>query len=1594
MNCVDIIVPVKNESATIDSLVMRIKRAMDDADLAFRIIFIDDHSTDESSEIIKKLQKKYPILLFTKTGRPGKAFSILQGIAESRSEYLVMLDADLEYPPEAIPKLFRTAQKHQSGVVVAKRQKYKRSGLRTFVSKANTLLIGRVLFGFKTDIQSGLKLFRRDIVEHLDFSLINAWSFDLPLLHTARELGMRIDNIDIAFDKRTKGDSKIKVFEASLQVGVSALRLRLKKSRPYLIRPKVQGSMEGAGIIHKRKRFITHTVLGHERSAMHTFSFWQKFVMAFVTGLLIGGVATNPVATAIITVGILSLVYFLDVLFSIFLLFKSLHNPPEIQVPVTDLANAKDKDLPMYTILCPLYREAHVLPQFIEAMRALSYPKEKLDVILLLEEDDQETIRATKEMFLPAYMRVEVVPDSLPKTKPKACNYGLAKAKGDYIVIYDAEDIPDPLQLKKAYLAFKKAPSNVFCLQAKLNYYNPQDNLLTKLFTAEYSLWFDVLLPGLQSIESTIPLGGTSNHFKTENLRKLHGWDPFNVTEDCDLGVRLFKDGFTTAIIDSTTLEEANSSWSNWLRQRSRWLKGYLQTYLVHMRKPFGFMRDFGIHAFIFQLVVGGKIVFMLINPLLWLLTISYFALYAYVGTAIETIYPNVIFYMAAFSLVVGNFLYLYNYMIGTAKREHWTVVKYVFVVPFYWLMVSVACVIAVWQLITRPHYWEKTHHGLHLQRKAKANAAVHAQPIRPILRPNFNQVVNFTAQKTGANFAVAQKSSTTRVTKSWYGNNFPRLKGLFLKPELFLIIAGVVGNFMNFLYNAYLGRVMVAADFGLISLFGNFLYLTQVPLGALSKTVTYGSGFLFGRFKEEARGFWRAVRVHASRLGFVIAGLWLIATPLFARFFQSHSFLPFIIFTPVWLIGALSAVDIGFLSGSMRFQVIALLVVLESMVKFAVTFILVQLGLTQWVYTAIPISQALSLGLGWYLISRRKEVKTQNHEHIANYSFPKGFYAASVLSRLSLVAFISFDVILAKHYLSPQDAGAYALLSLVGKMIFFVGSLFSQFIVPYASKESGEGKNTKRTFTILMIPTLLATFSGFVLLGLFGDLTVPLAFGDKVYPILNYLPLYTLSMVYFTIATNVISYHQVKKRYIFPILSIVLTIAQIAGIMFFHSNISQIVLVMFATATAYVLSVTLLHFSYDRVRVPLQNVADFFSLFTDTKIVSEKNGSYNILVMNWRDTKHSWAGGAEAYVHELSKQWVADGHSVTVFCGNDGKSKRNELVDGVRVVRRGGFYTVYFWAAVYYVLRFRDKFDVLIDSENGLPFFTPIYARIPKFLLIHHVHQNVFREHLPFPLSTLAVTLETKIMPLVYHGQKIITVSNSSRNEIVKSGLGIADDVVVIPPGIARNAFARMKKDQDPHFVYVGRLKPYKNIDVLLQAFQKIQKKYPVSKLTIAGDGESKKALELLTRQLSLNQKVSFLGRVSNEQKREVLARAWALIQPSSFEGWGMTVIEANAAGTPVIASKVNGLKDSVVDGKTGLLAPVKDSTSFAKLMTYLIEKKTARERLSKEAYMWAQEFNWEESAAKFNVLFQEALHDHSRPHTAIRRLFARKFI
>lgn len=448
-----------------------------------------------------------------------------------------------------------------------------------------------------------------------------------------------------------------------------------------------------------------------ENSAAQVLTKTQKIWMVIISVVLLGLAIWNLDNFLIGLNATFTTIYMAMVVYKFFLIANAVGSDLEVPISDEELSALRDDELPSYTILIPVYKEAAVLPSLLKAVEKLDYPKIKLDIKVLLEQDDEETIAAFHHTNPPDYIQGLIVPTSQPKTKPKACNYGLIHAKGELLVIFDAEDQPDPDQLKKVVIAFKKSPANVICMQAKLNYFNRQQNLLTQWFSSEYSMWFDLFLPGLDAHNVPIPLGGTSNHFKKFALIEAGAWDPHNMTEDADLGIRLYKLGYRTKIVDTTTYEEANSNVNNWVRQRSRWVKGHIQTWLVHMRHPIQLIRDIGFKAFFsFQMVVGGNIFTVILNPVYWLITMSWL-LFRF--DLISALFPGPIHFMGAFSLYFGNFAFTYMNVAGAMGRGYYDMVKTTLLSPLYWGLMSIGGWRGFFQILTKPHYWEKTIHGL-----------------------------------------------------------------------------------------------------------------------------------------------------------------------------------------------------------------------------------------------------------------------------------------------------------------------------------------------------------------------------------------------------------------------------------------------------------------------------------------------------------------------------------------------------------------------------------------------------------------------------------------------------------------------------------------------------------------------------------------------------------------------------------------------------------------------------------------------------------------------------------------------------------------
>lgn len=395
-------------------------------------------------------------------------------------------------------------------------------------------------------------------------------------------------------------------------------------------------------------------------------------------------------------------------------------------------------------------------------------------------------------------------------------------------------------------------------------------------------------------------------------------------------------------------------------------------------------------------------------------------------------------------------------------------------------------------------------------------------------------------------------------------------------------------------------------------------------------------------------------------------------------------------------------------------------------------------------------------------------------------------------------------------------------------------------------------------------------------------------------------------------------------------------------------------------------------------IRFLLRAAADFIGMAAPLKtydVAATKSGK-RILVFNWRDMRHEQAGGAEVYVHELAKRWVKEGNHVTLFCGSDGgDAPRHEEIDGINVIRRGGHYFVYVWAFLYYSIRFRGKFDLIVDCHNGIPFFTPLFTRLPVICVVHHIHQEVFKRHLPGPLATFACFLEAKVMPRAYKYSQYVTVSESTKHEMEDIGMISEKGIDIVYNGVDLSNLQPAKKAETPLIVFLGRLQAYKSVDVLIRAFSDVVRQRPDAKLVIAGAGEVESALKDLVRTLHLERSVSFAGKVSEQEKRTLFQRAWLMVNPSMKEGWGITTIEANACATPVIGSDVPGLRDSIVNGQTGELVPYGNVTTLADhIKTYLADE-PRRVATETHAHKWAQKFRWDNSANKlYRLIRREA--------------------
>ncbi len=364
-----------------------------------------------------------------------------------------------------------------------------------------------------------------------------------------------------------------------------------------------------------------------------------------------------------------------------------------------------------------------------------------------------------------------------------------------------------------------------------------------------------------------------------------------------------------------------------------------------------------------------------------------------------------------------------------------------------------------------------------------------------------------------------------------------------------------------------------------------------------------------------------------------------------------------------------------------------------------------------------------------------------------------------------------------------------------------------------------------------------------------------------------------------------------------------------------------------------------------------------------------------NILILNWRDTKHEWAGGGEVYVSELAKRWAKMGHHVTLFCGQDvkGNLPSEETISGVKIHRKGGRFTLYIWAILYYFTKFRKYTDVVVDVQNGIPFFTTVYCRKPKVAVVYHVHGKQFFVELPFPLNIIGFIIEKYFFPFFYYKTKIIAISKTTRDDLVELGFK-KKNIEIVYCGInGKKHQSLTNKFYKPTILYLGRIKKYKRVDLLIKIMPEILKRIPNAHLMIAGWGTEASSITDMSMRSMTRRKVNIIGPVSEAEKKHLLSKTWVFVNPSIGEGWGISVIEANLYGAPAVAFDVAGLSESIKHGRTGFLS--KDENEFINNICKILSNKGLRERLSKNAKKWADTFNWERAAANSLALIKSVI-------------------
>lgn len=765
-----------------------------------------------------------------------------------------------------------------------------------------------------------------------------------------------------------------------------------------------------------------------------------------------------------------------------------------------------------------------------------------------------------------------------------------------------------------------------------------------------------------------------------------------------------------------------------------------------------------------------------------------------------------------------------------------------------------------------------------------------------------------------------------------------------------------------SYLFLYLLSQSLPPNDFRVLTLISSLFFILNIPVDALYLTIMkFLAPLQTTDTHAVAYGVIRSARTLAGSGALLMLVLFMALWQPSSQYFQLERMEPLVLFTPTILLLFTASYFKAQLHSRSLFAQLGIVMIVEGLVKIGVA-----VGVVRW---AGGLEMAL-MGFTMSLLA-----STMTAYAFARNSWPKGrvvpsmlrpmtrFMVGAGLASAGLSVMMSLDVLVANHVLSAEDLPIYSYLNLYGRIILMSTAVVSGLFFPAITRLGHEFSRSLVYLTGVSLNAIIGLF--LMLIVVVAPNIVGILFGLEWNISAMVMAAYTLALTMMAVSAFIVKSELLLQR---PYIGLVpagfillfeflygfdpITFeAYVNGL--FWLNLGQLIVLLVILTS----------------RRLMQGIRDFFEGLAEVADPAMNTKKANVLMFNWRDTQHVWGGGAEVYIEEFARRFVRAGHSVTLFCSHDRKTKTTEMVQGVQIVRRGGFITTYIYACLYYLLVFRGKYQLIVDCENGIPFFTPFYSRLPKILVIHHVHQEVFRENLFYPLAKFAQVLESHLMPFVYRKAQLVTISQTSKRAI-RRYLFPTQSIEIIPSGIMTRLYRPGSKAAHPLVVYVGRLKQYKRLEDFILTAKAIHRMVPSARFVIAGEGDDGERLRQLTRDMGMQKVITFTGRVSEAKKIQLYQQAWVVMNPSSMEGWSITTIEANACGTPVIAADVPGLRDSIRPRHTGVLVSLGDINAYTQELFRLLTNSTVREEMSKNSRKWAMQFSWSKSALKFILL------------------------